>query len=128
MPRGRFVNRPYEALQMGDYLLASSIATATLVVEADGGLTQIIVFDDVRYLIVICLAIYFSFKGIGIDLNLSRSVGYDDVGEHDFFVVLASGTMYIIAIYIDPEGALSLVLTRFHVCHDLFVSGAPLIC
>ena len=29
MPRGRFVNRPYEALQIKDYLLASSFATAT---------------------------------------------------------------------------------------------------
>ena len=29
MPRGRFVNRPYEALYIKDYLLASSFATAT---------------------------------------------------------------------------------------------------
>ena len=98
------------------------------VVDADGGLAQFILCDYVRYLIVICLAIYFSLKSIGIDLNLSRSVGYDNVGEDDFFVVLASGTMYIIALYIDLEVALSLVLTRFYVFHDLFVSGAPLIC
>ena len=32
MPRGRFVNRPYEALQIKDYLLASSTATATAAV------------------------------------------------------------------------------------------------
>jgi len=32
MPRGRFVNRPYEALYIKDYLLASSIATATATV------------------------------------------------------------------------------------------------
>ena len=32
MPRGRFVNRPYEALSIKDYLLASSIATATATV------------------------------------------------------------------------------------------------
>lgn len=33
MPRGRFVNRPYEALYNKDYLLASSIATATATVK-----------------------------------------------------------------------------------------------
>ena len=38
MPRGRFVNRPYEALQIKDYLLASSIATATATVIPTMGL------------------------------------------------------------------------------------------
>ena len=38
MPRGRFVNRPYEALQIKDYLLASSIATATATVMPTMGL------------------------------------------------------------------------------------------
>ena len=38
MPRGRFVNRPYEALQIKDYLQASSIATATATCHI--GMTQ----------------------------------------------------------------------------------------
>ena len=38
MPRGRFVNRPYEALSIKDYLLASSIATATATVIPTMGL------------------------------------------------------------------------------------------
>ena len=38
MPRGRFVNRPYEALHIKDYLLASSIATATATVIPTMGL------------------------------------------------------------------------------------------
>ena len=37
MPRSRFVNRPYEALYIKDYLPASSIATATgAVIETCG--------------------------------------------------------------------------------------------
>ena len=38
MPRGRFVNRPYKALQIKDYLLASSTATATATVIPTIGL------------------------------------------------------------------------------------------
>ena len=42
MPRGRFVNRPYEALLIKDYLPASSIATrAGAVIPSLGGVTMI---------------------------------------------------------------------------------------
>jgi hypothetical protein len=49
MPRGRFVNRPYKALYIKDYLLASSIATATVFSHTEGTMLFTYTFLDTFY-------------------------------------------------------------------------------
>ena len=55
-----------------------------LVVQADDGL---ICFFDMRICLIVIyvVAIYCSFKLLGINLNLYCFVGYYDVGNCDFF-------------------------------------------
>ena len=54
MPRGRFVNRPYEALYCKNYLQASSIATATATVIPTMGLLPAPIIDRERVCKLAC--------------------------------------------------------------------------